>query len=62
MFSPRCAFDRNGTITHQNTMSVRITAPALVCCSIPIKIKKYIYILASKILQENTSYNYMVEN
>ena len=29
--SSRCAFDRNGTIIHQKTRSVRMTAPAQVC-------------------------------
>lgn len=31
MLRPSLAFDMNGTITHQNTTSVRMTAPALVC-------------------------------
>jgi len=31
MFSLKWEIDKNGTITHQNTISVRMTAPALVC-------------------------------
>lgn len=34
--SPKCAFDSNGTRIHQNTMSVRITAPAQVCYKINV--------------------------
>jgi len=31
MFSLKREMDKNGTITHQKTISVKMTAPALVC-------------------------------